>query len=187
MLVDIVKIREIFSKIENVNRVIETISLINDEHLYLTGGTLRNSYWAFMHEKNLKGEEDCDIIFYNPMTITKDYELFMENKLKKIIPEVKWSVKNQARMHIRNNHFEYKSILDALMNFPETCSAIAIGSNWDILAPYGTEDLLNLIVRPTPFCIKNEIEIFDRRVIEKKWLSKWPKLRIRRFLSRFEN
>lgn len=175
-----INLQKIIAENEHINKIIDTIRLIDYEYLYSTGGTLRNAVWASLHaiETNTK-KEDCDIIFYNSSILNKNYEETIRNDLQEIYPKINWSVKNQARMHIRNGHKKYKDILDALKAFPETASAIAIGKKGELLTPYRTKDLLNLTLRPTPFCAKNELEVFDRRVLEKKWLIKWPKLKLK--------
>jgi hypothetical protein len=43
------------------------------------------------------------------------------------------------------------------------------------MAPYGVDDLLNLIVRPTPF-FGHKMDIYCERVMAKDWLARWPKL-----------
>lgn len=46
-----------------------------------------------------------------------------------------------------------------------------------IIAPHGIDDLVNLIIRPSP-SQKGNLKIFHDRVESKKWLLKWPKLKI---------
>lgn len=49
----------------------------------------------------------------------------------------------------------------------------------ELVAPYGVDDLVNLIVRPTPFFISgNKQKIYDDRVATKDWCEKWQRLRI---------
>lgn len=175
------KILEIVKNSNRITSIIRTIKLINTENLMLTGGSLRNVVWNYQHYFIEEYElEDCDIIFYNSTNLSKDYEKSIKNRLEYLNPDIKWSVKNQARMHIRNGHKPYNGIYNAISAFPETCSSVAIDKNWNIISPYGLEDLLNLIVTPTPFCIENEIEVYDRRIRQKNWLDKWADLKIKR-------
>ncbi|WP_197056044.1 nucleotidyltransferase family protein [Flavobacterium sp. AED] len=180
---DLIK-QNILNIIKNSTRItsiIQTIGLISSENLMLTGGSLRNVIWNFQHYYREEYElEDCDIIFYNTSNLSKVYEETIKNKLEYLNPDINWSVKNQARMHIRNGHNPYKGIYDALTAFPETCSAVAIDKNWNIISPYGLDDLINLIVKPTPFCIENEIEVYHRRIKKKNWLDKWADLEVKR-------
>ncbi|MFZ1635474.1 MAG: nucleotidyltransferase family protein [Chitinophagales bacterium] len=177
---DLVKqnILDIIGNSNKINCIIQSIKGIDRENLFLTGGSLRNIIWNNLHYYSEEYElEDCDIIFYNSTELTKDYEESIKNRLEYLNPNFKWSVKNQARMHIRNGHAPYNGIYGALKAFPETCSAVAIDQNLNIVAPYGLNDLYNLTVSPTQFCIDNEIAVYDRRLRQKKWINKWMHLK----------
>lgn len=167
----------ILKRSERLNKILRVINSIESEKLYLTGGTLRNIVWNYLHDYEENYEiEDCDIIFYNSFQLSKNYEDSIRTTLNTICSDFQWSVKNQARMHIRNGHLPYLNINEALKAFPETCSSFALSTNWEIIAPYGLTDLLNFKIKPTPFCKKNEYDIFFKRVSQKKWLQKWPNL-----------
>lgn len=45
----------------------------------------------------------------------------------------------------------------------------------EIIAPYGIEDLVNLIIRPIT---NTDLSIFRERVTNKRWLTKWPLLKV---------
>jgi len=182
-IMDIVKknILDIVGYSSRITSIIQTIKLIKSEILMLTGGSLRNVVWNYLHYFTEEYElDDCGIIFYNPNNLSKAYEESIKNKLEYLNPDIKWSVKNQARMHIRNGHKPYSGIHNALIAFPETCSAVAIDKNWNIISPYGLDDLLNLIVTPTQFCIDNEIEVYQLRIRKKNWADKWADLKLER-------
>lgn len=172
-------IKNILNTNFRINSIINSLSLITNETLYLTGGTLRNAIWNKLHNFNDNYElEDCDVIFYNSNNILKSYENHIENELKIINPNIEWSVKNQARMHVRNGHLPYGSLFNALFAFPETCSAVALGKNWEVIAPYGISDLLNLSLVETNYCRTFEKGTFIKRIIKKEWLNKWPELKL---------
>lgn len=54
---------------------------------------------------------------------------------------------------------------------------------WDMLhkytkrTPLGIDDLVRGIIRPNPQS-KSDRDLFERRIKEKEWLKKWPKLKI---------
>jgi uncharacterized protein len=170
---------ELIRSSSRISNIIQVIGHFRSERLLLTGGSLRNVVWNNLHFYSEDYElEDCDIIFYNATDISRNHEESIRKKLELLNPEVNWSVKNQARMHIRNKHKPYKSILDALIAFPETCSAVAVDKDWKILSPYGLHDLYNLIVTPTKYCLNNEIEVYRSRIIKKNWYEKWSDLKI---------
>jgi hypothetical protein len=164
-----------------VKSIVQTIRMFEFEQLMMTGGSLRNAVWNYLHNYKEDYElEDCDIIFYNSSNNSKFYEEYIKSELKHLNSNINWSVKNQARMHVRNGHKPYKGIYEALSTFPETCSAIAVDGNWNVVSPYGLTDLLNLTVAPTQFCIDNEIEIYYKRLSKKEWLGKWIGLKTHR-------
>ena len=49
----------------------------------------------------------------------KNLEKEIEQKLTDTNPIVKWSVKNQARMHLRNNHLKYKDYFRFRLKLPQ--------------------------------------------------------------------
>jgi hypothetical protein len=87
-------------------------------------------------------------------------------------------VKNQARMHLRNGDAPYRNTLDAVAHWAETATAVAarsIGGTVEVMAPYGVDDLLNLIVRPAPV-FGHKMDVYCERVMAKGWPALWPKL-----------
>lgn len=121
-----------------------------------------------------------DVVFYCSTNISISYEKELEEKLAIKIPNLNWSVKNQARMHIKNGHKNYKNVFDAISYWPETATSIAmnidVADNLDLIAPYGLEDLFKLIIRPTP---KSNHKILEQRLADKKWQTRWENLSIK--------
>ena len=107
-----------------------------------------------------------------------------QKKLKQIMPEIHWSVTNQARMHGPHHTKPYKTSTEALADWSETatCVGVSLRNNKLVLtAPHGIEDLVGLKLRKIPRYEQkyaHDPELFERRIKEKNWLSKWPKLEI---------
>jgi hypothetical protein len=83
-------------------------------------------------------------------------------------------------MHLQNGDPPYANTEDALRHWPETCTAIAARSlegRIELLAPFGIDDLVSLVVRPAP-TFAGKIGVYRARVISKAWQARWPKLRI---------
>jgi hypothetical protein len=95
-------------------------------------------------------------------------------------PGVHWSVKNQSLMHVRNDDPPYTSAVDAMRFWPETATAVAVRHTGqgpvEVAAPFGLDDLFDLIVRPTPRFTAAKREIYLDRVRTKQWLRIWPRL-----------
>ncbi len=128
--------------------------------------------------------DDIDVIYYNEEQIDEEIEKVFEKELSIIMPGPRWSVKNQARMHKLNGVAPYTSSVDGISKFPETATALGVkldhSGNILLTAPWGTEDVLNGIIRPTPpFCKDARLmTIFDRRFTQKNWVQIWPGLKV---------
>lgn len=150
--------------------------------LWLGGGSVRTLAWNYLTGRSQE-VHDYDIVYFDPRDLDEATDRRIEAELKVQLPRtLKISVKNQARMHTVNGEPQRSSLEDAIANWPETATATAVridGSNGSILtiAPYGFEDILNLVVRPTPYHT-NFPAAFDRRLVEKNWRTNWPELEV---------
>jgi len=109
--------------------------------------------------------------------------------LKRLLPTIPWSVKNQARMHSVNNNSPYTSSIDAISRFPETATALGVKlddrDNVILTAPHGIEDVVNLRVKPTPSICENkeQMKIYEERIRKKNWQVVWSRVEIIRVNS----
>ena len=86
-------------------------------------------------------------------------------------------------MHLKHGHQAYKNCEEALSHWVETPTCVAAklwpdSANLQIIAPYGVEDLMQLKVRPNPTYDSEKLPLYWKRIAEKKWATKWPKLTI---------
>nr|WP_236547682.1 nucleotidyltransferase family protein [Sphingomonas sp. AX6] len=92
--------------------------------------------------------------------------------------------KNQARMHRRNGDAPYTSVANAMRYWPETATAMAAridaAGSIEINAPFGMEDLFALRLKPTLAFATGKLPIFDRRVSDKRWIARYPRLIVSR-------
>jgi hypothetical protein len=71
-----------------------------------------------------------------------------------------------------------------LSEWSETATCIGVKTNKEKMlftAPWGTEDLFHLNLRKIPNYIKiykHDPNLFFKRIESKKWLEKWPKLKV---------
>lgn len=152
-----------------------------DGRLFLGGGIVRNLVWDYLHGyKSPTPIEDVDVIYFDTLSNLKEHDLVLEKKLEEVVPNYRWSVKNQARMHISNEEEPYQCIEDALSKWPETATAIAVRlsseDQLEFVAPYGYSDLFRLLVSPTPH-FRNKLHKYRERLAKKEWAKVWPKLR----------
>jgi hypothetical protein len=158
-------------------KIVRNLSL-ND--CWIGAGFVRNKIWDHKHGKERTDLNDIDIIYFDKGKSAKEYDLLIENELKKIDPTVNWSAKNQARMNERNGHHLYINCNDAISFLPETATSVAVRLNSkneiEYLAPHGLMDLFDLIVMPTP---EFDLTIYNDRIEKKDWKGKWEKLKIK--------
>jgi hypothetical protein len=160
---------------------LKEIREVNPE-LYLGGGAMRNLVWDKLHNYTMYTQfADLDIVYYDKENNIKENDKLIEQQLFAKRKNIKWSVKNQARMHIVNNENQYNSLFEAIQKWPETCTAIVVrlnkNSEIEYIKPYGLTDLYRLIVTPTPHFL-NRLERYRERVNSKNWNKTWDKLRI---------
>jgi len=174
-------LRSIVQHSEDTIKVLKAIQNL-DPSLYLGGGLVRNLVWDYLHGFSTPTPvDDIDVVYFDNISNTKDHDRRVEGELKRLIPNLKWSVKNQARMHAVNHEAAYGSLEEAISKWPETATAIAIRFSEDghleIVAPYGLSDLFRLLVRPTPHFEKRPERIFERATT-KAWKNTWPNLEV---------
>jgi uncharacterized protein len=123
---------------------------------------------------------DVDVLYFDLDDLREETEKSHETILKNQLNEYNWSVKNQARMHIRNQENPYLSVSDAMKKWPETVTAIGLYLNkegdLEVISPHGLIDLFDLVIRRSLFYKKSDY--FYTRVQSKKWLKIWPQLRL---------
>jgi len=175
--------KAIIELIEDDLWMLEVLKIVKDLYLndcWVGAGFVRNKVWDHKHEKSRTALNDIDVIYFDKTKLSSSEDVFIEKKLKKIDPDTKWSVKNQARMHLRNGHQQYLNSENAISFWPETATSVAVRINLDnqieYIAPYGLKDLFDLVVRPTP---KFDLSIYADRLKRKDWKKKWSKLEIK--------
>ena len=101
--------------------------------------------------------------------------------MKESTPDIPWSVRNQARMHLRNKDAPYASVEDALRFWLETVTAVAFSldteNNIHVIAPYGLKDLVEMRGVPTASGRQKPDQYMDR-MLAKNWPATWPKVTV---------
>jgi hypothetical protein len=149
---------------------------------WIGAGFVRNAVWDHLSGKDTEAlpPADLDVVFHDPVIATAEHDARIEAALCAAAPDLPWSVRNQARMHERNGHRPYHDVTDALAHWVETATAIAarLGPQGvEILAPFGVDDVLDMIVRPVP-AYRSKPEVLCARLEAKGWLMRWPRLRV---------
>lgn len=161
----------------------------------LAAGFVRNLVWDRLHGFELSPLNDIDLIYFCPLDISPERDLAIETYLNQLAPELPWSVKNQARMHVRNQDMAYTSCVDAMSYWPELETAIGVSyqavdtesddqtcvgmknhpasCDIELVAPFGLNSLFTLKLSANP---KRSLSVFEHRVATKGWLTRYPLL-----------
>lgn len=150
---------------------------------WVAAGFLRNAIWDALHGRAPRqAYDDVDVIWFDRGRAGAEDDAALAAELARRDAGVRWSVKNQARMHVRNGDPPYGSAAEAMCHWVETTAAVAVRIDADdgivLSTPLGTDDLFDLVVRPGPRFRAGKRAIFDARVAAKRWLEDWPLLRL---------
>ncbi|MNH22657.1 hypothetical protein D3C79_825210 [compost metagenome] len=146
----------------------------------LGAGFVRNLVWDHLHHKSEPTPlNDIDLIYLDasdPQGLAEaDHEAWLAARL----PAQCWEVRNQARMHVRQQVPPFVSSLSALSHWVEipTCIGVRLlpSDEFEWLAPYGFGHNWSLRVDANPRC-RQESQVFVRRVLDKGWQAIWPDL-----------
>lgn len=166
-------------------RILENVKSLGLPDACVCAGFIRSKIWDVQHDFQKRTPiPDIDVIYFDKNELTEEIEKYYERKLRNIDSSIPWSVKNEARMHVVNNLPPYLSSIDAISKFPETATALGVTldeqNNLLLIAPHGVEDLLNLVIKPTPYFEHSEeqLKIFEERIVKKNWVATWHKVTI---------
>ncbi|GGN54260.1 nucleotidyltransferase family protein [Oceanobacillus indicireducens] len=180
--------KDIISLIREDQWMMELLRLTSSLNLpdwWICAGFIRSKIWDTLHHFDDRTPlSDIDVIYFDPLNSTEMEEKIYEEKLRRLMPNIPWSVKNQARMHIHSKMPPYTSSVDAISKFPETATALGVkldgNGNLVLTAPWDITDVVHLEVKPTPH-FKNDkqrVKIYEERVMKKNWQVTWQKLKI---------
>lgn len=165
--------------------ILKMAKLLDLPDWWICAGFVRSKIWDTLHNfKERTPIPDIDVIYFDPIKVDELMEKKLEQFLKTLMPNIPWSVKNEARMHIKSNMSPFSSSVDAISKFPETATALGVklneNNNVILTAPYGIYDVVNLEVKPTPYFTKTKerVEIYEERISKKNWKSIWKNLKI---------
>ncbi|WP_144209549.1 nucleotidyltransferase family protein [Shewanella donghaensis] len=163
-------------RVAALQQVADLFAELNITDWYIAAGFVRNLVWDKQHQASFISLNDVDVIYY----CTEEISVYRDRLIELALSErltLPWSVKNQARMHEKNNHPAYTSTLDAMSYWPEQQTAVAVKLNakgeLEIEALFGFESLFSLSVSYNP---KADEQVFMERVASKPWFKQYPQL-----------
>ncbi|WCT54679.1 nucleotidyltransferase family protein [Paenibacillus kyungheensis] len=152
---------------------------------WVCAGFVRSKIWDQLHQIEPRTPlSDIDVVYYDASDLDEEIEKVWEQELSRIQPQLPWSVKNEARMHIANRIAPYHSTVDAISCFPETATALGIRLDEQdqliLVAPCGLRDVFEMKIRVNPRFLQSrgDIHIYQQRVQQKNWQQIWNRLTI---------
>src|SRR5687768_2181895 len=147
----------------------------------IAAGFVRNRVWDHLHGISpSRAPADIDVLYFDASNMSKEAEFALEARLGALLPSLPWQVRNQARMHVWKGLPPHKSTSDSMLYWLETVTAVGVRLEDDdrltVIAPLGTDDLLNLRCRPTDFGRTRRDE-YENRMATKRWRELWPRVR----------
>jgi hypothetical protein len=167
-------------------RVLDGWGQIGLPDCWLVAGALAQTAWNdALGFPPTHGISDIDLVYFDAEDLSAEGETRHAARIRALFSELGvWvDVKNEARVHLwyATKFGEiiapYVSTEDAITTFPTTATAVGVqprANGLRVFSPYGLSDLLGLIVRPNKKQITRPI--YDAKV--KKWLARWPDLRV---------
>lgn len=145
----------------------------------LAAGFVRNLVWDKVHNKPVATPlNDLDLIYFDRTQKDPERDRELEKRLRHA-STLPWSVKNQARMHLRNRDHAYCSTSDAMRYWVEVETAIGArlkGDTIELIAPLGLHWLFANTITLNGH--RPKVSAFQERVKAKEWLRHWPNLQV---------
>jgi hypothetical protein len=88
---------------------------------WVGAGFVRSAIWDMQHGRPFSPlPSDIDVIWFDETLLDPAVDNLIEANLCRLAPSLNWSVKNQARMHVRNDDPPYSCATSAMKAWPET-------------------------------------------------------------------
>jgi uncharacterized protein len=173
---------QIIKNDEWMMNVLTEANKLNLPDWIIGAGFLRNKVWDYLHDikRDVADTHDIDLVYFDNVNIDEEKDRKLSQSMNGVLG-LDWEIVNQAYTHKwHNRDVPYTNTTEGLSEWVETPTCVGvtlINGELKIIAPHGIDDLVNLIVRPTP-SNTGDLGIFYSRIENKKWLEKWPKLKV---------
>jgi uncharacterized protein len=164
--------------------LIQATEALGLSNCFVAGASIAQTHWniayGFSSSANIK---DIDLIYFDPNDLSEETEQRHQQRIQKRFAHIPIAidVRNEARVHLwYEQKFGYAikaygSSEEAIDTFPITAGCVGIrkeAGDYKIYAPFGFDDLFNLVVRPNKQQITKDIYEAKRL----RWRPLWPNL-----------
>jgi uncharacterized protein len=153
---------------------------------FIGAGLLRDRVWDRLHGFTRPIGRDVDLGFFDSSRLLAGHERELQRAITERAPDMCWEVTNQAALHLWYPHvfgIQLEALscsADAVAMSPETATAVAVrlchDDSLQVVAPYGLDDLFNLVCRRNPAVVTREQ--FHRRVQNRQIARRWPRVQV---------
>jgi len=153
---------------------------------YLGAGAVAQTVWNHAHgQVPDTGIIDYDLVYFDPDDLNREAEQAAEDAAATLLGQTgaRLDVTNEARVHLwYEQRFgvplrPYESAEAAIATWPTTASSIGVtvrDGRFAVCAPFGTDDLWGLIVRPNKALVTRQV--YEAKVA--RWSAVWPRLTV---------
>ncbi|WP_300756228.1 nucleotidyltransferase family protein [Janthinobacterium sp.] len=181
------RLREIIAETPWFMAALQAMNQLQLPSACIGAGAVRNLVWDALHGYTVPSSlSDIDIAYFDAADLRPESEDKLQQQLQAMLPAAPWEVSNQARVHLWfEAHFGYavpplRSLEDAVASWPEYATSIGVSLAPDgaiaIIAPYGLEDLFNMVVRRNP--VRVSVDGYASRVEQKRYHERWPRVTV---------
>ncbi len=180
----------IFEKILSTNNdlmiVLERLSKSNLKNYYVGAGAINQTVFNYYHgfDSNY-GIKDYDIVYFDKDLSYEKEDIIIKN-ISQLLSDINidFDIKNEARVHLWHKEKygsdiePYTSVEDAISKWFTTVTCIGVrleDNNLIVFAPYGLNDLFNLLIRPIKQNSLLKKNYYDDKV--NNWKNRWPLLK----------
>lgn len=180
---------QMLEKNKSVQFILEHAKELDMPNWYLGAGGIVQTVWNIKHGFDPEnGIKDYDLVYYDAADTSYEAEDVLIQKGKELFKDIPVlvEIRNEARVYLwykkqfgyPTDQDQYKSVEEAIDVWPTTATAIGVRKNIDgkfqVYAPFGLDDLLNMVVRAN----KPKITEGVYRAKIDRWIKIWPNLKI---------
>jgi uncharacterized protein len=178
---------ELISSSQVLMRALGAARMVDPPDWLLGGALIRDRVWNHLHGFTREEQPgEIYVAFFDPGAVDGEMERGVWSALTGEAPDITWDVGNQAAAHLWYSHVfgcpvEPRSCsADWLAASLETATAVGLRLRADdtieVVAPYGLEDLFNLVSRCNPGHVTGDecgLWVGGARIAER-----WPRMQI---------
>lgn len=165
---------------------LDAVSEMGLQQWCIGAGVIRNIVFDHLDGGSMTPIRDVDVAYFDLSDLSDHKDREYEHTLKVSMPNVPWEVTNQAAVHLWfRRKFGYdvpplSSIKEAVVTWPETCTAIGVTKmpkdGYKVYAPCGLEDLFGMVIRRNPARV--DVRTYNARISGKQYDRCWKSVRI---------